>query len=120
MNYKSLIPAILTTLFVVYMSSRPDQHYLPVALSTERIISNLAHIPVYAAVTFFWLRAFIGSPKMTTYMIIIGVLLFSVSDEIHQSFVPGRTPSLSDIGLDLIGMLIGLIAINISRKINLN
>jgi VanZ family protein len=35
-------------------------------------------------------------------------MLFAVSDEIHQSFVPGRTASFMDIGLDLIGILFGL------------
>jgi VanZ family protein len=98
------------------MSSRPDQQYLPIASSLEQIISNLAHIPVYAVVTYFWLRAFMGSPKMATYLIIIGVLLFSVSDEIHQSFIPGRTPSISDIGLDLIGMLIGMTVLKLTKK----
>jgi len=98
------------------MSSRPDQQYLPIPLTTEQVISNLAHIPAYAVVTFLWLRLFIGSSKTITFMIIMGILLFSVSDEFHQSFVPGRTSSISDIGLDLIGMMIGFIVINISKK----
>ena len=90
------------------MSSRSDLQYLPIAPSTEAVISNLAHIPAFAVITFFWLRAFMGASKASTYMIILGIFLFSVSDEFHQSFVPGRTPSISDIGLDLIGMLIGV------------
>ena len=118
LSYKFLIPAILSTLFIIYMSSRPDQQYLWVAPATERVISNLAHIPVYAVVTFFWLRSFVGSHKFTTYFIIFGVLLFSISDEFLQSFIPGRTASMADIGLDLIGILIGIVALNLSRKYN--
>lgn len=34
--------------------------------------------------------------------ILAGLVLFAISDEIHQSFVPGRTASLMDIGLDLL------------------
>jgi VanZ family protein len=32
---------------------------------------------------------------------------YAVSDEIHQSFVPGRGPSALDAGIDLLGALIG-------------
>jgi VanZ family protein len=59
-----------------------------------------------------WLRAFdrkkYGShfPIANT-LILIGLVLFAVSDEFHQSFVPGRTASLMDVGLDLIGIFLG-------------
>ena len=116
MNYKFLFPAIISTLFIIYMSSRPDQQYLWMAPATEQVISNLLHIPVYAVVTFLWLRSFVGSHKFTTYLIIFGALLFSISDEIHQSFIPGRTASITDFGLDLIGILLGILALNLSKK----
>jgi len=118
LNYKFLFPAIISTLFIIYMSSQPDQQHLWMAPATEQVISNLLHIPVYAAVTFLWLRSFVGSYKFITYLVIFGVLLFSISDEIHQSFIPGRTASMADIGLDLIGILIGIVALNLSRKYN--
>ena len=35
------------------------------------------------------------------------VLLFAMSDEFHQSFVPGRGASLIDVGIDLLGGVIG-------------
>jgi len=31
------------------------------------------------------------------------VLLFALSDEFHQSFVPGRDARLIDVGIDLMG-----------------
>ena len=98
------------------MSSRPDQQYLKVAKTTEQVISNLAHIPVYAGVTFFWLKSFVGSHKFTTYLIIVGVLLFSISDEFLQSFIPGRTASIKDLGLNLIGIILGIWALNLFKK----
>ena len=119
LNYKFLFSAILSTLFIIYMSSRPDQQYLWVASDTEQVISNLAHIPAYAVVTFLWLRSFTGLHELTPYLIIIGILLFSISDEIHQSFIPGRTASMADFGLDLIGIFLGILALNLSKKSNL-
>jgi len=79
---------------------------------SEQIISNLAHIPAYAFLTFLWLKSFAGTePKNSIIvfsLILSGLVLFAVADEIHQSFVPGRTASFMDIGLDLMGIFFGL------------
>ena len=34
--------------------------------------------------------------------------LYAVTDEFHQSFVPGRTPAVRDVGIDLLGALLAL------------
>lgn len=34
--------------------------------------------------------------------------LFAVTDEFHQSFTPGRTPSAVDVGIDTIGAALGV------------
>jgi VanZ family protein len=33
---------------------------------------------------------------------------YGISDELHQSFIPGRDPSLSDVTADTVGTLAGL------------
>lgn len=38
---------------------------------------------------------------------ILVTLLYALSDEFHQVFVPGRSGSLWDAGIDLVGILIG-------------
>ena len=35
-------------------------------------------------------------------------VLYGVSDEAHQAFVPDRTPSLADVGLDAAGAMLGV------------
>lgn len=39
-------------------------------------------------------------------------LLYAVSDEIHQLFVPGRSCQLSDIGFDFLGSVLGSLAVS--------
>ena len=34
-------------------------------------------------------------------------VLFGISDEFHQSFVPSRTPDISDLFFDFLGSLVG-------------
>lgn len=47
-------------------------------------------------------------------------LLYAVSDEIHQYFVPGRACMLQDVLIDCIGMLIGLTLISVLYKFIMN
>lgn len=39
----------------------------------------------------------------------IFTILYAITDEYHQSFVPGRNSRLFDIGIDSLGSLIGLL-----------
>ncbi len=45
----------------------------------------------------------------STFGALICAGLFSLTDEYHQSFVPGRTPSLVDCGIDTAGALLALV-----------
>lgn len=36
-------------------------------------------------------------------------LLYGMSDEFHQSFVPDRTPSVLDVAADTVGACIGIV-----------
>lgn len=37
-------------------------------------------------------------------------ILYGVTDEIHQMFVPGRTPSIADLAADAVGVVVGYAA----------
>jgi VanZ family protein len=36
-------------------------------------------------------------------------ILYAITDEIHQSFVPGRSSRVLDVGIDTLGALLGLL-----------
>ena len=38
-------------------------------------------------------------------------VLFAVTDEIHQAFVPGRGPSVTDVLIDAVGVAVGIGAV---------
>ena len=67
---------------------------------------NIAHIPAYTILTYCLLRSF--SP--ITAKIRIGIFAFALSYgaliEILQSFVPYRYPSVSDLFLNISGILL--------------
>ena len=107
MSYKYAFPALIITILIIYMSSIPDRSYLGVSSATEQILSNLAHIPAFALLALLWLKSLNleGNRLLLDLFILSGLILFALSTEFLQSFVPGRTASFMDFGLDLIGIL---------------
>jgi VanZ family protein len=112
LNYKYAPLATLCAVLIVYISSLPDHSLSGNGSLSEQIVSNLAHIPAYALLTFLWLKTFEkirigGLFSGKNALILIGPILFAISDEVHQSFVPGRSASFMDVGLDLLGIFFG-------------
>jgi VanZ family protein len=100
------------------MSSIPDRSYLGVGPVTEQILSNLAHIPAFALLALLWLKTFNwnGKGSFSHLFILCGLVVFAVATEFLQSFVPGRTASFMDFGLNLIGILSGLLIVRLFGK----
>lgn len=44
--------------------------------------------------------------------------IFAISDEIHQLFVPGRSGKVTDVLIDSIGCIVGLIILSLVRRLN--
>ncbi len=121
MNLKYFISACTCTLLIIYASSIPDFTVPAISARADQVLSNLAHIPAYALITFLWLNSF-TAPKRSAVLalvIISAMVMFAISDELHQSMVPGRTASILDICLDLIGVIIGYFTFKFTRKLEL-
>jgi len=86
------------------------------------LIRKLAHCTEYAILSLFiyfslnprhpdsWhIRSAVGA------VVLAG--LFSLTDEYHQSFVPGRTASIKDCGLDTFGALVGMLLLYAGRRL---
>ena len=120
MNYKYTTFAVLSTLLIIYLSSLPEYSILGRDSVAEQIVSNAVHIPAYAVLSFLWLRSFEiregqQIDKRRNGFVFIALVFFAISDEIHQSFVPGRIASMFDVGLDVLGIGMGLAVYKILR-----
>lgn len=95
---------ILWCSLIFFLSS---QSALPGAPSgvLDFVFKKSAHMGVYAVLYLVTVRAFSNSPTQEYKKAAIFTLFFALSDEFHQSFVPGRTPHPMDIGFDSLGML---------------
>ena len=74
-------------------------------------VQNALHVPAYAFLswTFWWaLGAWLRLPSARVISAFAIASVYGVFDEWHQSFVPGRYASLTDVTLDFAGVALGI------------
>lgn len=69
----------------------------------DLVLRKLAHATEYAILAALLVRA-LGRPGWAA----LAGLAYAISDEIHQSFVEGRQGSPLDVGIDTVGVLVGV------------
>lgn len=104
------IPALLWMAFIFFLSSRQTT-----GIGTTRVdrflILKSFHLIEYAVL--FVLLFFATKKKQLSFFI---SYLYAISDELHQSFVPGRMGKFSDTIIDLIGIYIGICSVQKLKK----
>ena len=84
---------------------------------SDALQNVMGHFIAYAILAWLVLRALeafnVARPLIWTVAV---VLLYALSDEIHQAFVPGRHPDPLDIATDLAG---ALMALAVTRRLRL-
>ncbi|MGH8637920.1 MAG: VanZ family protein [Burkholderiales bacterium] len=80
-----------------------------------------AHVTAYAALGASLIRALAGgrSTAMTPRRILFAIVLatvYGLSDELHQSFVPERTPDVMDLAADAIGATAGALILTAAAR----
>jgi len=79
-------------------------------------IRKLGHLTEYAILAMLLWRALRSGTRWQMKMSILFLVaalasaIFAASDEFHQSFVPSRTASPTDVMIDICGALIGLLS----------
>ena len=102
------LPAIAWMALIFVLSSRSDLPNVRTPL-LGALIEKGAHFASYAVLAILLERA-LALPRGGKLAALVLTVLYGISDEFHQSFVPGRTPMLDDLLADLAGGLFGLYA----------
>jgi len=101
------IPALLTMEIIFWFSSRPSNE-LPNFDWADALIKKSGHVFEFAVLA-FWCWFALGTKKNRRWLAWLLAILYAVTDEVHQSFVPGRFPSVWDVVIfDNVGSLLGL------------
>jgi len=98
-------PVIIIMGGIFFLSHQPGDVFGPYAFDWA---DKIAHLLVYSLLCVSLIYSFspqVRSRKRKTVIIVslLVCLFYGISDEFHQSFIPGRFPSMSDIAADVAG-----------------
>ncbi|MGM0653228.1 MAG: VanZ family protein [Bacillota bacterium] len=106
------LPALIQMALIFYFSSQPEGSKVLESFPTP---PGIGHLVGYAILAVLLYRAFnrglFGWSGVAARNAFIVSLIYAVSDEIHQLFVPGRQASIADVGIDTAGILLGLLLV---------
>ncbi len=94
-----------------------------VLFKIEYIIRKIAHFSLYTIVGILLMSLLCTynlKNKTKIYVSTIIGLIYASTDEIHQIFVPDRSPAFTDVIIDTLGVIFGIILVNLIRKIYIN
>ena len=103
------LPLVAYMALIFYLSSRPDvPNVLPGLTFGDKII----HLAAYVLLALLWGRAITRrwtaiDDKKVFVIAVLCTGLYGISDEIHQSFVPGRSADSLDAIADIAGAMVG-------------
>ena len=86
----------------------------------EHVIRKIAHFSLYTLVgiLIMSLMSTYNIKQKTRYKSSLGTgIIYAISDEIHQSFTPGRSPMVGDVFIDTCGVIFGIILVRIGMGI---
>ena len=103
-DYRFLILALIWMGVIFWFSSQPKLFYLPEDW-LDVIFKKGAHAFAYGVLWTLWWLATGRRPWLALAL----TVAYAISDEWHQTFVPGRHGQWFDVGVDTVGALLAMI-----------
>ena len=107
LKFSKWIPSLLVMLIIFIFSSQPSYN-LPDFDWADSIVKKGSHMLGYGflALSYWYALGWKGGRRWLAWMIAV---LYAITDEFHQSFAPGRHPSIWDVLIfDNFGAIISL------------
>ena len=106
------IPALVVMSVIFWFSAQSGEE-LPVFSWADKIVKKSGHMIGYALLAFWYWYA-LGFQNNRHWLAWLLAILYAITDEYHQSFVPFRSPSVWDVLVfDNLGALLSLWSTNI-------
>ncbi len=81
----------------------------------DAVLRKLAHAGEYAILAWLFFRALRSQGVDSEFAAILGLVfsvVYAISDEVHQTFVPGRNGALLDVVIDALGASIAALVVS--------
>lgn len=90
---------------IFFLSSQHGFKLPDLPKNIDKIVHMLAYVPL--AFLFYLSLRTSGINKYLFLVSVLCAIAYGISDELHQSFVPGRVSAFGDIAADSIGAILG-------------
>lgn len=98
--------------FIFFLSSQSDLPSLTPQLPGFQEIAG--HLSAFAVLAWLWWLALRGmGVRYAALWALLITVLYGVSDEFHQSFVPNRVEDIFDLAMDTLGASVALVLANL-------
>lgn len=90
---------------IFWLSAQPQLPGLTITW-LDWLLKHIGHFGAYAVLALLWWRIIVRSFRdrhVAAALAFAGAFLYAISDEMHQSFVPGRDASWLDLVIDVFG-----------------
>ena len=105
------LPLVAWMGLIFWLSSQPEPLDLPEPWQ-KSLVGISGHVLGYAGLGILWWRALAAgqsaSARRTLALALLLTTLYAISDEYHQTFVPGRSGTPADVLIDAAGAVLGL------------
>jgi VanZ family protein len=103
------LPVVGWAALIFLLSAQSDLRFSSDA-GIDWPLRKVAHLMIFAILAILTARALTGTRiRHATLFSFVLAGFYAISDEVHQSFVAGRSPLLTDVLIDLVGVAVGLL-----------
>ena len=103
------LPALVWAGLIFALSAQADLTFLP-DQGLNFVVAKLGHLTIFGVLALLLWRALAGTTRLrhpSPWALALTVL-YAITDELHQAFVPGRNASILDVGIDAAGAMIAI------------
>jgi hypothetical protein len=108
-------PAFIVMIAVFIFSSIPSTK-MPSFGLLDFSIKKLGHMLGYALLARAYLHGIGYNKPRATLLAWLLTIIYAITDEFHQYYVPGRSARLLDVGFDSLGSFCGLLPVLLCKK----
>ena len=105
---------------IKFIQEKPEQEKEKILDRIESVVRKIAHFSIYTVVGVLLMALFstykLKEINRISFSLILGII-YATSDEIHQAFTPGRGPLVTDVIIDSMGVLLGILLVMLVVKI---
>lgn len=103
------LPALIWMGVIFYLSSIPNLELRGELSVYDFVLRKLAHVAEYAILYLLWRRA-LETHRNASLQAGAITILYAISDEMHQFYVPTRDGKIADVAIDAVGVILGSVS----------